>query len=85
VKKGTKGGRTRSGKAGSKSTILGTILHNLREKRELPKGVGKYTTDLDRALLRKHIRQLYDSLKRSEAEILAQLRIGMARLNGYHH
>jgi hypothetical protein len=57
----------------------------LREKRELPKGVGKYTTELDRALPGKHTKLLYNSLKRTEASILAQLCTGKARLNEYLH
>ena len=40
---------------------------------------------MDAALPGKHTRSLYDGLKRSEASTLAQLRTGMARLNGYLH
>ena len=72
-------------KVGAKATFLGAALRNLREKRELPKGIGKYTTRLDGALPGKHTKQLYDSFKRTEAGILAQLRTGMIRLNGYLH
>jgi hypothetical protein len=50
---------------------------------ELPKGVGKFATEIDKALLRRHIKQLYNNLKRSEASILAQLRTGIVRLNNY--
>ena len=38
---------------------------------------------MDTALPGKHTRTLYDSFKRREASVLAQLRTGMARLNGY--
>lgn len=38
---------------------------------------------VDAALPGKHTRQLYDRLSRKEASVLAQLRTGMARLNGY--
>lgn len=38
---------------------------------------------MDTALPGKHTRMLYDGLKRKEANVLAQLRTGMARLNGY--
>ena len=54
-----------------------------RETKTLPDGVGKYSRDIDTALPGKHTRILYDSLKRREASVLAQLR--MARLNGYLH
>jgi hypothetical protein len=38
---------------------------------------------VDAALPGKHTRQLYDRLSWKEASVLAQLRTGMARLNGY--
>jgi hypothetical protein len=47
--------------------------------------MGKYTTEMDRALPGKHKKLLYDSFKCTEAIILAQLRTGMARLNEYLH
>lgn len=65
-----------------------TVINNARTKREarmLPEGVGKYSRDMDTALPGKHTRTLYDGLKRGEASVLAQLRTGMARLNGYLH
>jgi hypothetical protein len=40
---------------------------------------------MDSALPGKHMRILYDNLKRREARAVAQLRIGMARVNGYLH
>jgi hypothetical protein len=65
-----------------------TVINNARAKREfriLPEGVGKYSREIDKALPGKHTRTLYDSLRRREASVLAQLRTGMARLNGYLH
>jgi hypothetical protein len=85
ARQATAEGRTGSRKIGAKSIILNIILRDLREKRKLPNGLGKYTTDMDKALLGKHTKLLYDSLKRIEAGILAQLRTGMARLNEYLH
>src|SRR5580704_9896792 len=73
AKEATAEGRTGSRKIGAKSTILNAALQDLREKRELPKGVGKYTTELDKALPRKYTKLLYNSFKRTEAGILAQL------------
>ena len=69
---------------GAKATILSKALQNLKRV-EIPRNVGKFTRELDKALPGKHIKKLYDSLKRSEASILAQLRTGMARLNEYLH
>jgi hypothetical protein len=67
----------------AKSTALGLQLSELRRKRTLPNDIGKHIKDIDTALPGKHVRKLYDMLKRPEASILAQLRTGMARLNGY--
>jgi hypothetical protein len=68
---------------GAKSTVLNLAIARLRQERTLPPGVGKYTREMDTALPGKHTRSLYDGFKRIEASVLAQLRTGMARLNGY--
>jgi hypothetical protein len=64
-----------------------TTLRIARAKRdattELPENVGKHSKRIDTALPGKHTRELYDRLTRKEAGILAQLRTGMERLNGY--
>jgi hypothetical protein len=90
----------RAKKAARQATELGQIPHgrcyqaksttvnNARAKaatRTLPNGVGKFSREMDTALTGKHTRTLYDTLKRREASVLAQLRTGMARLNGYLH
>src|SRR4051812_22390210 len=49
----------------------------------LPEKVGKFSKKIDIALPGNHTRRLYDRLSREEATVLAQLRTGMARLNGY--
>jgi ribonuclease HI len=69
----------------AKSTTVNTARARQREKKTLPEGVGRYSRDLDTALPGKHTRTLYDAFKRREASVLAQLRTGMARLNGYLH
>ncbi|KAJ6114152.1 hypothetical protein N7512_007597 [Penicillium capsulatum] len=50
---------------------------------ELPANIGRHSRQVDTALPEKHTRQLYDRLSWKEASVLAQLRTGMARLNGY--
>ena len=45
--------------------------------------VGEYTRKFDTALPGKHTYYLYNAFKRTEADILSQLRTGMSRLNGY--
>jgi hypothetical protein len=83
ARQATEQGRTPQGQCHQAKT---TIINNARTKREtrtLPDGVGKYSREMDTALPGKHTRTLYDSLKRREANVLAQLRTGMARLNGY--
>jgi hypothetical protein len=85
AKQATETGQIGRRKTESKTTILAAILQKSKEKRELPKGIGKYTIEMDRALLGKHTKLLYDSFKHIEAEILAQLRTGMATLDEYLH
>ena len=38
---------------------------------------------MDRALLQRHTKKLYDNLGREEANILAQIRTGKTRVNSY--
>jgi hypothetical protein len=56
-----------------------------QRKKALPDGVGNFSKRIDKALPGTHTRALYDRLKRREADILAQLRTGMARINSYLH
>ena len=84
AKLGTTEGGTEIGKVSSKTTVLGRALQGATKRQELPKGTGEYTTEMDKAP-GKHVKQLYNSFKHSEASILAQLRTGMARVNEYLH
>lgn len=59
------------------------VMETRQAKREIPKEVGAYSKKIDTALPGRHTRTLYDELKREEARMLAQLRTGMARINGY--
>ena len=68
--------------------VQSTTLSIAREKQKasnqgLPENVGKHSKRVDSALPGKHTRQLYNNLSWKEASTLAQLRTGMARLNGY--
>jgi hypothetical protein len=69
------------------SSAKATVLHVAKQNhQERPiERVGEYTRKFDTALPGKHTRLLYNGLKRTEADILAQLRTGMSRLNGYLH
>ncbi len=69
----------------ARTTVKNSIISEQQIQREIPKGVGEYSKKVDMALPGKHTRILYDNLKRNEARILAQLRTGMARINGYLH
>ncbi|SPJ78067.1 uncharacterized protein FTOL_06456 [Fusarium torulosum] len=73
----------RRGFAKAKTTILNRTRAELRMERKLPDGVGRHSRKVDSALPGKHTRLLYDQLSWKEASVLAQLRTGMARLNGY--
>jgi ribonuclease HI len=67
----------------AKSTTMRLAMTKQRRGRMLPQGVGKFSKAMDTALPGKHTRVLYDKLKRREACVLAQLRTGMAKLNGF--
>ncbi|KAI8402318.1 hypothetical protein FOFC_17625 [Fusarium oxysporum] len=67
----------------TKTTILSGTRAGLRNERKLPDGVGRHSKKVDLALPGKHTRLLYNQLSWKEASVLAQLRTGMARLNGY--
>jgi ribonuclease HI len=66
-----------------KSTTLKVARAQAIPSRKLPENVGRHSRRVDTALPGKHTRQLYDRLSWKEARVLAQLRTGMARLNGY--
>jgi hypothetical protein len=66
-----------------RSTILNIARSPRATSKGLPEKVGKRVKRVDAALPGKHTRQLYDRLSWKEASVLAQLRTGMARLNGY--
>ena len=53
-----------------KSTML-NIARSKRNVTSLPEKIGKYSKRIDKALLGKHTRQLYDRLSWREASILA--------------
>jgi hypothetical protein len=69
----------------AKSTIVNRAAAQRQKDKTLPEGVGKHLKKIDTALPGRHTRTLYDALGRREANILVQLRTGMARLNGYLH
>ncbi|KAJ5708140.1 hypothetical protein N7488_007941 [Penicillium malachiteum] len=66
-----------------KSTTLNNARSQAVPRNGLPVDVGKHAERVDAALPGKHTRLLYDRLSWKEASVLAQLRTGMARLNGY--
>lgn len=68
-----------------KSTTLNIARSRAVPQSCLPESVGRHSKRVDAALPGKHTRQLYDRLSWKEASVLAQLRTGMARLNGYLH
>ncbi|KAK6222522.1 hypothetical protein QIS74_04224 [Colletotrichum tabaci] len=67
------------------STTLAIAMRTQKHSWSIPAGVGKYSKTIDAALPGKHTRELYDPLTAAQAKVLAQLRTGMARLNGYLH
>jgi hypothetical protein len=73
-----------SSEAVAKSTMT-SIQRQSQGRRTLNTKAGQHLQRIDTALPGPHIRRIYDSLKRKQANILVQLRTGMARLNGYLH
>lgn len=69
----------------AKATILMKVRRETTADRALPNHIGKHSQDVDAALPGKHTKEIYDTLNKKEAGILAQLRTGMVRLNGYLH
>jgi exonuclease III len=80
---------TRPGREAQEQTLSAksTVLRLAKQKHQGKpiEGVGEYTRKLDTALPGKHTYVLYNSFKRIGAGVLAQLRTGMAQLNGYLH
>ncbi len=66
-----------------RSTTLNMAQSKRGTSNHLPDKVGAHSKRVGAALPGKHTRLLYEDLSRKEAGILAQLRTGMARLNGY--
>lgn len=66
-----------------KSTTLNIARPQAATSHGLPENLGRHAKSVDAALPGKHTRQLYDRLSWKKASVLAQLRTGMARLNGY--
>jgi hypothetical protein len=67
---------------------ISAMLSTIRREQSLNKlleRVGMFLKKVDAVLLGKYTRLLYDSLSWREARVLAQLHIGMARLNWYLH
>jgi hypothetical protein len=69
----------------AKFTTLNAAILKQRSRKTFPEGINEYLRRIDTALPGKHTRKLYDCFKRKGASILAQLRTGMARFNGYLH
>lgn len=67
----------------ARSTTLGIARAKQRVDNKIPTNVGDFTKRIDGALPGNHTRRLYDQLTWKEANVLAQLRTGMARLNDY--
>jgi acyl-CoA hydrolase len=66
----------------ARSTGISLAMTEQRQT-TLPGRVGKHSKAIDTTLPDKHIRTLYDVPKRKEADVLLQLRTGMARLNSF--
>jgi ribonuclease HI len=67
-----------------KSVILGSFNQVVQTARSGSEGTtGRRLKEVDSALPGKHVRLLYDTLTRTEAQVLAQLRTGHSKLRGF--
>jgi len=71
------------GRIQAKAPLLTDAKRKYQKNTVIPNQVGVYSTNMDAALPGKHTKKMYDLLTKSEARILAQLRTGMAKLNGF--
>ena len=89
AKEATKQGQQviNNGQRQARAVIVGKLLaqQELNEARAIPERIGMFSKEVDKALPGRHTRAIYDALTHTEAVIIAQLRTGMARLNGYLH
>ncbi|KAI5456127.1 hypothetical protein BGZ63DRAFT_96006 [Mariannaea sp. PMI_226] len=69
----------------ARSTRMRLATAQQQRQKTLPDGVAKYSKRIDKAAPGTHTRFLYDGLKRREADMLSQLRTGMAGINSYLH
>ena len=67
------------------STAKSQVEGELKRKRKLPGNRGAMSKEVDQALPEAHTKGLYNPLRKKEAKVLAQLRTGVNRLNGYLH
>jgi hypothetical protein len=67
----------------AKAPLVTEAKNKYQENTAIPSRVGVYSTNLDAALPGKHTKDIYNLLTKTEARILAQLRTGMAKLNGF--
>lgn len=67
----------------ARSTRIRLAREQLQQHQILPDRVGGFSKRINRVLPENYTQVLYDRLKRRKADILLQLRMGMARINSY--
>jgi hypothetical protein len=77
--------RASGGLKAAKSTMISVRKAIKKATSSIVDDVGRFTRGLDLALPGPHTQKIYDAVGRKGASVLAQLRTGMARLNGYLH
>lgn len=69
----------------AKTTLINQHKAAQGNTRQSIEGVGRHIQRIDTAIPGPHTRKIYDSLGSKQARVVAQLRIGMSRLNSYLH
>jgi hypothetical protein len=77
--------RASGGLKAAKSTIISVRKAIKKATSSIVDDVGRFTRSLDLALPGPYTQKIYDAVGRKGASVLAQLRTGIARLNGYLH
>ena len=83
IKKGTQKPTKQGTTTMTKAALLTKLRKELRQPWEISRSVGSSIRRIDVALPGPHTRVLYDQRPRKDAKVLAQMRTGANRLNGY--
>ena len=71
------------GRIQAKAPLLTENKRKYQKNTAIPSRMGVYSTNMNASLSGRYIKNIYDLLLKTEVKIFAQLRTGMAKLNGF--